>query len=57
MESGCIEEMQDVARAIEGDDKIIILKIISAEVLINENGRCVKLLEERDKLVKFLFNL
>ncbi len=51
------EDFKNVARAFESEEKQIVLKIISTEVLLDELKRRMTLLEDRDKAIKSLFKI
>jgi hypothetical protein len=57
MEKGNQQEMKGIARAMTVDDKNIVLKTISTEVLLGEVSRRMQILENRDKAIKELFRI
>lgn len=57
MEKGNQQEMKGIARAMTVDDKNIVLKTISTEVLLGEISRRMILLENRDKAIRELFRI
>lgn len=52
-----LADMKDFARAMENDEKDIVLKTTPTEVLLNELSRRLLLLENRDKAIKDLFHI
>ena len=57
MEKGNQQEMKGIARAMTVDDKNIVLKTISTEVLLGEVSRRMQILENRDKAIRELFRI
>lgn len=57
MEKGNQQEMKGIARGMTVDDKNIVLKTISTEVLLGEVSRRMQILENRDKAIKELFRI
>lgn len=51
------EEFKGIARAMENDEKHIVLKTIPTNDLLEEVSRRCELLEKRDKAVKELFRI
>ena len=51
------EEFKGIARAMENEEKHIVLKTIPTNDLLDELGRRCELLESRDKAVKELFRI
>lgn len=51
------EDFKDIARAMEDNEKNIVLKTIPSEALLEELGRRLTLLEDRDKAIKSLFKI
>ncbi len=57
LEKRHLEDMKGFARAMENEEKDIVLKTISTDVLIGEIQRRMQLLENRDKAIKELFRI
>lgn len=51
------EEFKGIARAMENEEKNIVLKTIPTNDLLDELGRRCEILERRDKAVKELFRI
>ena len=51
------EEFKGIARAMENDEKHIVLRTIPTNDLLEEVSRRCELLEKRDKAVKELFRI
>lgn len=51
------EEFKDIARAMENEEKYIVLKTIPSSVLIDELKKRMMLLEETNNAVKMLFKV
>lgn len=50
-------DFKDIARAMEDNEKNIVLKTIPSDVLFNELKRRLNLLENRDQAIKELFKI
>lgn len=50
-------EFKDFARAMQSDEKTIVLKTVPTDALLGELERRVKLLENRDQAIKELFRI
>ncbi len=50
-------EFKDFARAMQSDEKTIILKTVPTDALLDELERRMKLLESRDQAIKELFRI
>ena len=50
-------DFKDIARAMEDNEKNIVLKTISNEALLDELKRRLNLLEGRDHAIKALFKI
>lgn len=50
-------EMKDIAKAMEIEDKTVVLKTIPTDALIEELSRRMLLLEKRDRAIKELFRI
>ena len=57
LEKRHLEDMKGFARAMETEEKDIVLKTIPTDVLMGEIQRRMQLLENRDKAIKELFRI
>ena len=57
LEKRHLEDMKDFARAMENEEKYIVLKTIPTDVLIQEIGKRCSTLENRDKAIRELYHI
>lgn len=57
LEQRHLNDMKDVARAMESEEKSIVLKTIPTQDLLDEISRRCDLLETRDKAVRELYRI
>lgn len=57
LEKRHLEDMKGFARAMENEEKYIVLKTIPTEILIQEIGKRYSALENRDKAIRELYHI
>ena len=57
LEKRHLEDMKDFARAMENEEKYIVLKTIPTQVLIQEISKRYSNLENRDKAIRELYHI
>lgn len=57
LEQRHLNDMKDVARAMENEEKYIVLKTIPTQVLLDEISKRCNSLENRDKAIRELYRI